>query len=339
VNLKAKPGQTYHPAIIILLFNPVNGMKYTALVLFVNCFIGIAAVSAGALLDAARTGNDRQLDRILKSESGVDIRERGPRGETALHWMAFYGNEVLVWRLLAAGAEINARVEKGGTPLHLAAYSGHAGVAGLLIEHGAKVNARTRAGITPLDWARRNGHSEVALLLIQHGAKVGRAPPGGGGTATQEQRGREQAGIIPPEREGSKGRRKIRMEDLKYKPVQDGTPAEHPVSQASQSASALNEKRGEQGEFRENLQPAASFRIQLAAVSSKQRAADAWALYQRRYPEIVRDLDLMLERVDSKGKRLYRVQAGLLTRLAAQSMCGRLQRRGQPCIVISPGAL
>jgi len=116
------------------------------------------------------------MEQIL--ESGADVHQRGQQNETALHWMAFHGNEAMVKWLITADADINARVKSGSTPLHLAAYKGHINVARLLIARRAKVNIQTHDGITPLDWALRNGNREVAELLITNGAKTGSAQAG-----------------------------------------------------------------------------------------------------------------------------------------------------------------
>ncbi len=329
------PTQSYYSCHQYLTHHPENVMKYTALVFFVTCYIGIAPVSAGSLLAAARAGNNRQVDRILNS--GVESRERGAHGETALHWMAFHGNQAMVRRLIAAGAGINDALEKGSTPLHLAAYNGHTGVARLLIAHGAKVNARTDDGITPLDWARRNGHGAVAELLIAHGAKAGQQPSGeveepvvANGT---------QAGRTPSGDGVAAGQRKIRMADLKYYPGQDDNLRRHNFPLSPESASILSDKQNKKIDSPDNPSQAASFRIQLAALSSEQRAVDAWARYLREHPDILEDLELMLDTVSSKGQRLHRVQTGLLTRRHAESMCDQLKRRGQPCMVIGPESL
>ena len=347
-------------------YHPAKRMKYTILVFFVTCYIGMAPVSASTLLNAARAGNDRQVGRMLGS--GVDIRERGPRGETALHWMAFYGNQAMVRRLIEAGAGIDDRLDKGSTPLHLAAYNGHTGVVRLLIDKGARVNVRTRTGFTPLDWARRNGHAGVAELLLAHRAKPGKTPAGGDNASRRGGYGQEISGsrgaAAPMERArqdtGEKGAysplaqhrpsagqspaggaragsRKLSLKDLRYEPDQDWAPKQRPDPQPADDTPASDGSNNKQRQPN-NPPQTASYRIQLAAVSSKQRATRAWQRYRRQHGDILADLEPMIDRISLRGKALYRVQMGWLTRRDAQSICDQLKRRSQPCMVVNTGS-
>ena len=278
-------------------------------VLILTFQLAMSPVMAGPFLDAARENNPTKVTRLLTA--GVDVDERGQQDETALHWLAYHGQEALVRELIAAGARIDAQVTNGNTPLHLAAYNGHTGVAELLIAQGANVNAHTQSGFTPLDWARRNKHKETADLLIAHGAKD-----------------RETRSAEPPKTEP----RTTELKDLKdlkvFTPLDDIT-----AQAAADSASSPGVSTGETVARIHHPQTDA-FLIQLGAFSTEARAVAAWERFRGQHPDILGHRELILNPVDVNGKRYHRVRSGPFERGEAGSLCNRLQRRRQPCLVI-----
>lgn len=278
-------------------------------------YLMTVSVSADSLLESARAGNRKQMNHIL--ELGADVHQRGQQNETALHWMAFHGDEVMVKRLISSGADINARVKKGGTPLHLAAYKGHTNVARLLIAKRAKVNIRTHDGISPLDWALHNGYEEVAELLITNGAKTGSSQAGADNAITTR-------------------RSEMKLEDLKFSPhlkwilARDRPEPERPTMVAKSRLSNVHDSGSHP--------QAGDYRIQLAAISTHKRALEAWNKYRRQHPDILGDLDMLIEPARVNGKAIYRVQAVLLTKRNAASLCNQLMRRSQPCLVVYSGS-
>ena len=275
----------------------------------------IAPLSAGPLLDAAKANDKAQVDQFLKS--GADVCALGPQGDTALHWAAFHGNETMARRLIGAGAGIDVRVNNGSTPLHLAAYNGHTGVVKILIAHGAKVNARTLAGVTPLDWAERNGHPAVAQLLRANGGESGTKPPTEDTLADHQEIRSDKTGDLP------------QLNQILTRYGLSKTPD-------GASAAGNEDSRKEKTARPDSPVPGDAFRIQLAAFGSEQRAAETWERYQKQHPEILGHRKLILDRISANGKKYYRVQTGNLTRINARSLCARLKRRSQPCIVIKP---
>ena len=223
----------------------------------------------------------------------------------------------MVRELIISGADVNDRVAKGGTPLHLAAYNGHSGVVRLLIEHGASVNARTDAGITPLEWAQRNGHMEVVELLIANGATVDRKQPADMATSSPRDSGPENAGGGPQRRP---------------------KPLKHSQLQVPESAFSVPEDLEKNSSQPDRRAQAGAFRIQLGAFSSQQQAENAWSEYRRQHPEVLGPRELILERVGSKGKTLYRTQTGPLNGPDAGALCDQLKQAHQPCIVVGPGS-
>jgi hypothetical protein len=258
-----------------------------------------------------------------KTPFTLDLDWRGPQGDTQLHWAAFHGRKTLAEELIAMGADVNAKVANGTTPLHHAAYRGHVGIVALLIAHGADINARNQAGLTPLDWAVRNAHHDVNHLLQAHGATGNLAEPESGKAASVV--------FLPlpvPSAGSGEGKEKrallIRQRDqfAKQQPQSRATPmppAE--TSQPPQTADTRASKR--------------AFRIQLAALSARERATDLWGKLKLRYPDLLGGLALHLETVRGSTRVLYRVQAGPLSKTEARRVCELFQRRNRDCMVVA----
>ena len=219
-------------------------MRYVALVLLA-AYMLVSPVRAESLPETARTGKSEQMEQIL--ELRADVNQRGRQNETALHWMAFHGNEAMVRKLITAGADVNVRASNGSTPLHLAAYKGHIDVARLLVAGQAGVDVRNRDGITPLDWALRNGNREVAEFLIGNGAKTGSSQAATATTARHSDR---------------------KLQDLKHfsrlKPVLARQQPQRPAALAEPQSINVHDPQAHP--------QTGVYRIQLAAVGTHERA-------------------------------------------------------------------
>ncbi len=84
--------------------------------------------------------------------------------------------------------------------------------------------------------------------------------------------------------------------------------------------------------------PADAYRIQLAALKSEAAASEAWTKLQKQYPDLLTSLQPIIEKVDLGASGVfYRIQGGPLdSRNLAQDLCGKLNQRGQQCIVVRP---
>jgi ankyrin repeat protein len=93
-------------------------------------------------------------------------------GQTALHFAAVKGNNMIAELLLHRKCDPARRDFAGWTPLHAAARAGSLDVATVLLGVLTKdqVNATAAGGQTPLHRAAFWGHAELAQLLLQHGA-------------------------------------------------------------------------------------------------------------------------------------------------------------------------
>ncbi|WP_119458798.1 SPOR domain-containing protein [Rhodospirillaceae bacterium SYSU D60014] len=81
-----------------------------------------------------------------------------------------------------------------------------------------------------------------------------------------------------------------------------------------------------------------SFRVQLAALRTRVDAQTEWDSLQRRFPTLLEELQVNLQRADLGDKGVYyRVQAGPLPdRAAARSLCDRFEEQKQACLVVAP---
>lgn len=81
-----------------------------------------------------------------------------------------------------------------------------------------------------------------------------------------------------------------------------------------------------------------AFRVQVAAVKNKDGAQATWTKLQKKHPQLLGALDMMVVEVDkgSDGK-FYRIQAGpFADRAAAVDTCMALKAADQGCLVVKP---
>ncbi|XP_060051596.1 ankyrin repeat and sterile alpha motif domain-containing protein 1B isoform X16 [Erinaceus europaeus] len=143
------------------------------------------------LLDAARTGNAAQVEKLLSGRRGGILGGgsaplplssllsiwRGPNvnctdssGYTALHHAALNGHKDIVLKLLQYEASTNVADNKGYFPIHLAAWKGDVEIVKILIHHGpshSRVNEQNNENETALHCAAQYGHSEVVAVLLE----------------------------------------------------------------------------------------------------------------------------------------------------------------------------
>jgi hypothetical protein len=77
--------------------------------------------------------------------------------------------------------------------------------------------------------------------------------------------------------------------------------------------------------------------VQLSAGFSREKALTAYARLSKRYARILEGVDpsILRNTLRSRGTRaFYQVRVGLDTRVAADTLCGRLRREGGACMVL-----
>ncbi|XP_016165857.1 serine/threonine-protein phosphatase 6 regulatory ankyrin repeat subunit B [Arachis ipaensis] len=122
-----------------------------------------------AVFEAARRGDVRQLETLMKRGGGV-VSYRDQYGLTALHAAAFKGHKDVVLMLSEAGTELECQDEEGHVPLHMAVEGGNIETVRVLVDKGVNVNAMNKRGATPLYMARVWGYDDICELLSSMGA-------------------------------------------------------------------------------------------------------------------------------------------------------------------------
>ncbi|VVD01997.1 unnamed protein product [Leptidea sinapis] len=138
------------------------------------------------LLDAARKGDERSVEKILgqitkrsgpftslRRGAGVNVQDEN--GYTPLHHACLRGHKDIVRLLLSVDASPCVVDKKGATPLHLAAWKGDSDIVTMLLAHNnppVNVNQVTLDQETALLMAAQFGFVNVVAQLIAHGADV-----------------------------------------------------------------------------------------------------------------------------------------------------------------------
>ncbi len=116
-----------------------------------------AAQNYGALVE----------DLLVEYNPDLDIQDND--GNTALHYAARSGNELILQILLAHGADINAQNNDGNTVLHVAAQAGHTAIVQCLIRHDTAtvdfINRINNQRLSAWSLARRCNHQDIVQLL------------------------------------------------------------------------------------------------------------------------------------------------------------------------------
>jgi cell division septation protein DedD len=80
-----------------------------------------------------------------------------------------------------------------------------------------------------------------------------------------------------------------------------------------------------------------AYRVQLAAVKSKDGAEATWSKLQKKHATLLSDLKLTVVEITKNGGKLYRVQAGPFSdRATAVDTCVALKQVNQGCLVVNP---
>ncbi|MEI8303876.1 MAG: ankyrin repeat domain-containing protein [Burkholderiales bacterium] len=106
--------------------------------------------------------------RALLDSRITEVNVVNPKGETALMYLAMFGEIDLARMLIGRGAQVN---QPGWTALHYAAATGQLGMIRFLVEEQhAYIDAASANGTTPLMMAAREGQVRAARLLAELGA-------------------------------------------------------------------------------------------------------------------------------------------------------------------------
>ncbi len=118
----------------------------------------------GGLLDAARSGNETEVLKLLAS--GADLDERGEHGRTALHIACAAGHASIVRSLLIFGDDINRKDFNRTTALHFAAWENHLDIVDLLLDWGIFPEETEGSGWTALHDSVRKEFHDIPLRIL-----------------------------------------------------------------------------------------------------------------------------------------------------------------------------
>jgi ankyrin repeat protein len=147
----------------------------TALIL-VAALAGSSPVFCGPIHEAARDGDLKEVQLLLKAHPDLVSSKDEKYGQTPLHIAAFNDRVDVAKVLLANKADVNAKANNGSTPLHLAAAKGNKDMVELLLANKADVNAVDNDGWSPEHSAVVWEHKDIQDLLSQNGGKELPAP-------------------------------------------------------------------------------------------------------------------------------------------------------------------
>lgn len=110
-------------------------------------------------------------------------------------------------------------------------------------------------------------------------------------------------------------------------PEQTQTAASEPTQSAPEPSESASTGTAADGDYA----------VQLAALRERAGAETAWQRLQQQYPELLGDLDLLLQSVEIEGRgTFWRVRTGPFTdKAAADALCGKLKAKGQDCLSVT----
>jgi ankyrin repeat protein len=108
------------------------------------------------------------IDALISD--GVDVNQKTPEGETALHLASSCNNPQLTMRLIEAGANLDLFTKDKETALHIASKLNNHEIVSLLLAAGADVNAKQRYNLPPVFIACLHNNAEIAKTLFEAGA-------------------------------------------------------------------------------------------------------------------------------------------------------------------------
>jgi hypothetical protein len=121
-------------------------------------------------------------------------------------------------------------------------------------------------------------------------------------------------------------------------PVESAATTPETTGEASPSGAATEpEKAGAAPAAGAPAAEAGAYRIQVAAVRSREGAEREWRRLKKANGDLLGPLTLTIEKADLGAKGIfYRVRGGPLSRQAAVEACAELKRRKTGCLVVGP---
>lgn len=118
------------------------------------------------------------------------------------------------------------------------------------------------------------------------------------------------------------------------------TQAKEPAAESEQTQTAASEPTQSTPDPSESVSTSAAdgnYAVQLAALREQSGAEAAWQRLQQQYPDLLGDLDLLLQSAEIEGRgTFWRVRTGpFADKAAADALCSKLKAKGQDCLSVT----
>ncbi|MCS5710705.1 ankyrin repeat domain-containing protein [Candidatus Berkiella aquae] len=107
-------------------------------------------------------------DLFTKIFPGGNLNVVDPTGKTAVHYLAFKGEQHLLEKIVAEGADVNKAANNGNTPLHYACQTGAISLIQYLLKNMNNPSATNSEGQTALQVALEYDATISAIILLKH---------------------------------------------------------------------------------------------------------------------------------------------------------------------------
>ena len=133
-----------------------HGYPIASVSILKNSPIAWIAVSEGRL----------NVVKYLIKDLGFNVNTKNKKGETLLHWAAYYGQTKIVKYLTEKGADVNAKDRLNRTPLFYATIGGYLDICKILVNHGAILKS-SNCNNSPIIQALLAGHLGIVKYFIE----------------------------------------------------------------------------------------------------------------------------------------------------------------------------
>jgi ankyrin repeat protein len=132
-----------------------------------------------ALMKAALTSNESEVDRLISNGENVNAKDQAGQGALLLACLSGNLSPHIVNKMISAGADVNAQDKRGRTPLRAVVSApvlstnqatARLAVVKILLDHGADPNIADQLGTTPLMGAAERNEIDETRFLLSVGA-------------------------------------------------------------------------------------------------------------------------------------------------------------------------